>query len=179
MPLPKTILVPTDFGEPSEAALTYALDFAKAVGAEIVLLHAYEIPVVGFPDGVLTATGDLTPQILEGARIGLDRQLAGRVDAGVTIRPIVRQGEAFALVNEVAKEIGADLIVMGTHGRTGIPRALLGSVAEKVVRTASVPVLTIHAGEEEAPTTRNPARESDVGERTVRSVANGIPASQR
>lgn len=167
--LPKTILVPTDFGEPSEAALDYAIDFAKALGAQIVLMHAYETPVIGFPDGVVAATADFTTQILEGAKVGLDRQLASRGRAGVPIRTLVRQGEPFALVNKVAEEIGADLIIMGTHGRTGIPRALIGSVAEKVVRTAHVPVLTIHAGEAEAKTQCAP---------TVPVRQNGYP-SQR
>lgn len=148
MTLPKTILVPTDFGEPSEAALDYAIDFAKAVGAQIVLLHTYDVPTIGFPDGVISATGDLTPQILEGAKVGLDRQLARRAASGVTVRTLIKEGDAVAIINAVAVEVGADLIVMGTHGRTGLPRALIGSVAEKVVRTAHVPVLTMHAGEQ-------------------------------
>src|SRR6187200_2934452 len=64
MSRPKVILVPTDFGEPSEAALDYAIDLAKALGSEVVLMHAYEIPVVGFPDGAIVATADLTARIL-------------------------------------------------------------------------------------------------------------------
>ena len=151
MPLPKTILVPTDFGDPSEAALDYAIDLAKAVGAQIVLLHTYEVPTMGFPDGVITSTGDITPQILEGAKIGLDRQLATRAASGVTIRTLIKEGDAVDRVHEAVAEVGADLIVMGTHGRTGIARALIGSVAENVVRTAHVPVLTIHAGEAVVP----------------------------
>ena len=147
MPLPKIILVPTDFGEPSEAALDYALDFARAFGAEIVLMHAYEIPMISFPDGAIVATADLTTRVLEGARIGLERQAASRQDSGVILRTLVKQDDPYHAVNETAAEVHADLIVMGTHGRTGIPRALIGSVAEKVVRTAKVPVLTIHAGE--------------------------------
>lgn len=145
MALPKTILVPTDFGDPSEAALDYAIDLARVSGAEIVLMHAYEIPVVGFPDGALVATAQLGTQLLEGAQVGLDRQAKSRASSGVPIRGLIKQGDPFHMVNEAAEQIGAGMIVMGTHGRTGLPRALLGSVAEKVVRTARVPVLTLHA----------------------------------
>jgi nucleotide-binding universal stress UspA family protein len=144
---PKIILVPTDFGEPSEAALLTAIEYAKVFGSEIVLMHAFEIPIVGFPDGAIVATAELTNRILEGAQTGLDRQIAAHQGCGVTIRGIIKQGEAFRMVNETAGEIGAGLIAMGTHGRKGLSRALIGSVAEKVVRTAQVPVLTVHSGD--------------------------------
>lgn len=147
MPLPKTILVPTDFGDASEAALDQALDFARAFGAEVVLLHAFEVPVVGFPDGAIFATTEIADRILEGARIGLDRQIEQREGAGVTIRGVIRQGDAHRVILDVAKEVGAGLVTLGTHGRKGLSRVLLGSVAEKVVRSSSVPVMTVHACE--------------------------------
>lgn len=176
MSLPKTIMVPTDFGDASEAAIEYALDLAKALGGEVVLMHSFEIPAVGFPDGALVATAEMTNRVLEGAQIGLERQVSSYEGRGVPLRTVIKQGDAWRTVIATAEELGADLIVMGTHGRKGLPRALLGSVAEKVVRTAHVPVLTIHAGA--AP----PARESlgDVGgERTVRSTSGeSIPASR-
>jgi nucleotide-binding universal stress UspA family protein len=146
MPHPKTILVPTDFGEPSEAALDTAIDYAKAFGSEIVLMHAFEIPVVGFPDGAMMATAELTTRILEGAQAGLDRQIQERAGCGVPMRGVIKQGDPYRMVNEAAEEVGAGLIALGTHGRKGLSRALLGSVAEKVVRTAHVPVLTVHPG---------------------------------
>ena len=167
MPLPKTILVPTDFGEASEAALDYAIELAKALGGQIVVMHAYEIPIIGFPDGALVATADLTSRILDGARAGLDRQVSRREGSGVTLRSLIKQADAYRAVNEAVEELGCDLVVMGTHGRKGIPRMLIGSVAERVVRTATVPVLTVHAPggarTEEAP-------------RPVRTVANGREA---
>ena len=149
MPLPTTILVPTDFGEPSDAALDYALDFARAFGADIVLMHAYEIPIMGFPDGALVATAELTTSILESARVGIDRQIKSREALGVRIRGIVKQAPPLDAINEVIDETNAELVVMGTHGRRGLPRALLGSVAEKVVRACKVPVLTVHVGHPE------------------------------
>lgn len=176
MTLPKTILVPTDFGDASEAAIEYAIELAKAIGSEVVLLHSFEIPAVGFPDGALVATAEMTNRVLEGAQVGLERQAASYEGRGVSLRTVIKQGDAWRTVIATAEELGADLIVMGTHGRKGLPRALLGSVAEKVVRTAHVPVLTIHAGSVE------PARESmgDIGgERTVRSTSNeAVPASR-
>src|SRR5690606_2993231 len=109
-----------DFGDPSDSALDRAIEYARAFGSEIVLLHVYEIPVLGFPDGAIIATADLTNQILEGAKAGLDRQIANRANAGVTILGVVKQGDAATLVNETAAEVGAELICMGTHGRRGL-----------------------------------------------------------
>lgn len=145
--LPKIILVPTDFGEPSEAALDTAIAYAKVFGSEIVIMHAYEIPIVGFPDGAVVATAELTSRLLEGAQEGLNRQIRSRDGCGVTIRGVIKQGDAHRMVNETAEEVGAGLIALGTHGRKGLSRALIGSVAEKVVRTARVPVLTVHSSD--------------------------------
>lgn len=147
MSLPNIILVPTDFGEPSEAALDCAIEYARALGSTIVLMHAFEVPIMGFPDGAIVATAELTTRILEGAQAGLDRQMKSRAASGVTIRGIVKEGDPYRMVNETAEEIGADLIAMGTHGRKGLARALIGSVVEKVVRSSHVPVLTVHAGD--------------------------------
>lgn len=170
MPLPKVILVPSDFGAASDAALDQAIELARAFGAkprpesgqarqpvggvgvepQLVLLHVYEVPIVGFPDGALVATADLTAQIVEGAQAGLEHQIATREGEGVSIRGIIKQGDPYRMINETADEVGADLIVMGTHGRHGIARMLIGSVAEKVVRTSKVPVMTIRPESGEA-----------------------------
>jgi nucleotide-binding universal stress UspA family protein len=144
--LPKTLLVPTDFGEGADAALAYAITLAKAIGAEIVVLHTYEIPMVGFPDGTLIATAELASRVLEGANVGLQKTLKDHESAGVAMRSIVKQGDTWRTILETVDEVGAGMIVMGTHGRRGLPRALLGSVAEKVVRMAKCPVLTVHSG---------------------------------
>jgi nucleotide-binding universal stress UspA family protein len=161
--LPKIILVPTDFGDASEAAIEYAIDLARALSGEVVLLHSFEIPAVGFPDGALYATAEMTNRVLEGAQIGLDRQVKEYEHRGIPLRSVVKQGDAWRVINDTADEVGANLIVMGTHGRRGLPRALLGSVAEKVVRTAHVPVLTVHAG--------------DVGDRASRGERSNVDAT--
>ncbi len=147
MTLPKVILVPTDFGEPASAALDAAVAYAKAFGAEVIVLHAYEIPVVGFPDGAMVITADLTKRILEGAESAIEELVKAREHEGVTMHGLVRQGDPHRVINDVAAELGAGLIAIGTHGRKGLSRALLGSVAEKVVRTAHIPVLAVHASE--------------------------------
>ena len=150
MTLPRTFLVPTDFSEPSDMALAYAIELAKALSGEIVLLHTFDIPIVGFPDGALVASAEMTTRITTAAQEGLDRSVAQNQAAGVPIRALLRQGEPWQAILDAAKETKADMIVVGTHGRTGIGRVLMGSVAEKVVRTATVPVLTVHPGDEAA-----------------------------
>jgi len=152
MMLPKTLLVPHDFGAGSDHALAYAVDLARALGAELTVMHAFEIPMVGFPDGMLVATPELASRILEGANVGLKKAAELHAGAGVAIRTLVKQGPSWQTIVETASELGAGMIVMGTHGRHGLPRALLGSVAEKVVRMAHCPVLTIHAGDAKSAT---------------------------
>lgn len=142
MHLPKNILVGTDFSEISNRALDYAIAFAKLTGGEVAILHAYELPIYGFPDGALLATAEVAGDILTAAQAALQRTCESRAGA-VRLTPIVRQGVAWEELNSVAEQIGADLIVIGTHGRTGIAHALIGSIAEKVVRTAKTPVLTL------------------------------------
>jgi nucleotide-binding universal stress UspA family protein len=144
MDRPKVIVVATDFAEPSEAALATAIDYAKVFDAQIVLMHAFQVPIVGFPDGAVMDIAELTSRLMEGAKEGLDRQAEVHDGSGVPIRCVVKQGDAWRMVNETVDECGAGLVVIGTHGRRGLSRALLGSVAEKVVRSATVPVLTVH-----------------------------------
>jgi nucleotide-binding universal stress UspA family protein len=143
MSLPKIILVPTDFSTAAEAALDEALALATALGASVYLLHAYQLPITGVPDPVVLA--EIDQRVLAWALGELDACIGRRKDRGVTIVPLLRQGDARQAALDVAEEISADLIVMGTHGRHGVARALIGSVAEAVVRTSRVPVLTVHA----------------------------------
>jgi len=143
MQLPKTLLVPVDFSDTSNLALDYAVDLAKALGGKVVVMHAYELPVYGFPDGALVATVEIATRIMNGAQAGLEALLEKRKDKGVEITSVLRQGVPWDEVHSVAEEVKADMIVIGTHGRGGLARALLGSVAEKIIRTSTRPVLTI------------------------------------
>jgi nucleotide-binding universal stress UspA family protein len=150
MMLPKVILVPTDFGTSSDHAIAYATELAKALGAEIVIMHAWEVPMLGLPDVAFVATADLTPRLLEAAQRGL-AEATKLVGGAVPTRSVLKQGPSWQMIIETSQEIGAGMIVMGTHGRHGLPRALLGSVAEKVVRTAHTPVLTVHVDDRMGP----------------------------
>jgi nucleotide-binding universal stress UspA family protein len=140
----RKILVPLDFTETSDKALDFALELAEKFGAHVTAMHAYEIPVLGFPDGVLVATVDIAVRVQEAAKKGLDAAVDARRGRGVPLVGVLREGNAQEEILSVASEIGADLIVIGTHGRRGLARALLGSVAENVIRTSKVPVLAIH-----------------------------------
>lgn len=143
MALPKTLLVPTDFGPGSDHAIAYAAELARAFGAELVLVHSWELPTLGFPDGTFVATTELVKQTESAAQAGVHRAVAALAQQQVRARGLLRQGASSEAIVACAAEVGAEMIVMATHGRTGVTRALLGSVAEKVVRTAHIPVLTI------------------------------------
>jgi nucleotide-binding universal stress UspA family protein len=140
----RRILVATDFTETSQRALDAALELAARLGASLTVMHAYEIPVVGVPDGALIATPELAARISDAARIALDSTIKRLEGRGVRVEGVLREGVAWEEIEHVANDIDADVIVIGTHGRRGIARALLGSVAENVIRTTYRPVLTIH-----------------------------------
>jgi nucleotide-binding universal stress UspA family protein len=139
----RRILVPTDFTETSNHALEWAIGIAAPFRAKVTVMHAYEIPVVGFPDGAIIATPDLAARISESSQTALDKLVDNWRTAGTSIDAILREGIIYEEINAVADEISASLIVIGTHGRRGLARALLGSVAENVIRTANRPVVTI------------------------------------
>jgi nucleotide-binding universal stress UspA family protein len=139
---PKRIVVGTDFSPYAEAALDYAIALARPLGAEIVVVYAYEVPVYAFPDGALI-TGDLIDRLAKVSDEAMRDLLKKRTSSGVAIRGLVRSGAAWQEIDRVADEEKADLVVIGTHGRRGLARMVLGSVAERVVRTSHCPVLTV------------------------------------
>ena len=142
----KKILVPTDFSKPSELALEAAIALAKKFDAAIVLMHAYHVPVYPYPamaTAGLTAA-DLVEYIEHGARAALQTAASSHGACGVPISTMLKAGTPWEQILRTAKEINAELIVIGSRGLRGLPRALLGSTAERVVRYASVPVMTFH-----------------------------------
>jgi nucleotide-binding universal stress UspA family protein len=145
----RQVLVPVDFTETSERALSYALELARKFEASITILHAYQIPVYGFPDGAYITAADVAAQLSTAAQGRLDSIIESQKLAGVPMVSVLRDGVAWEEINAVAQEIKADLIIIGTHGRRGLARALLGSVAENVIRTAKIPVLVIHGPRDE------------------------------
>jgi nucleotide-binding universal stress UspA family protein len=144
----KRVLVPVDFTETSERALGYALELARRFEAAVTVMHAYPIPVYGFPDAAYITSAELAAQISSAAQKRLDEIIEAHKTAGVEMTAVLRDGVAWEEINTVAAEQKADLIVIGTHGRRGLARALLGSVAENVIRTSTLPVLVIHGPRE-------------------------------
>lgn len=143
MPQFERILCPIDFSETSEHALRYAIDLASRLGADVRLVHAYQLPTYALPDGALLARPDFVEELTTELQKQLDQLIRRYSDHGVALEGTIVEGLAFQEINRIAEEEKADMIIMGTHGRTGIEHLLLGSVAERVVRTAKIPVLTV------------------------------------
>jgi universal stress protein A len=145
------ILVPTDFSKHSHNALTYAVAFAEKFGAELHLLHVVQDLALFIPDAVTAMPPVALPvdQITLAAREALDRVIREQGLDRFSVHPEVREGTPFAEIIRCAREKDIDLIVMGTHGHTGLTHMLLGSVTEKVVRKAPCPVLTVRHPEHE------------------------------
>lgn len=137
----RTILHPTDFSPGSAAAFAYACDLARDYDARLVVLHAFAPAVPIAAEGVILSA-DLD-ELRALARRELDA--IRPTDPTVRVERVVREGPTTPVVLDAVKEFGADLLVMGTHGRTGFRRVVLGSVAEEVLRKAPCPVLTVKA----------------------------------
>lgn len=137
------ILVATDFSESAERALELALSVAERFGSELTLTHSWEAPDYSYAAGLYLPLDVIAP-IERAAVARLEEaatQLKGRFPSA---HSLLRSGIAWEEILGAATQVNATLIVMGTHGRRGIERALLGSVAEKVVRMSRIPVLTVH-----------------------------------
>jgi nucleotide-binding universal stress UspA family protein len=139
----KHILVAVDFEECSNRALELAIELVGISGASLTLLHVYYVPVDGYPD-LPGLSGELQKSVEEVARKELDRTLATARTRIPGAAATLRWGPPAVEILEAVKVTHPDLVVVGTHGRRGIPRTLLGSVAEKVVRLSPVPVLVAH-----------------------------------
>jgi universal stress protein A len=140
--LPKHILVPTDLSEGAEQALAYACELARTLDAEVHLLNVVSIPALGVPELGVALTSSVIDQLVIENQTAIEQLAATKCNARVG-RLLIKAGDPRDTINRTAIELGIGLIVMGTHGRRGITRALLGSVAETVVRTAPCPVLTV------------------------------------
>jgi len=139
----RRILHPTDFSDNSKEAFEYAVGLAEKHGAEMVLLHVVERFDYAPPEYYMSAAelgGEIERRIDE-SRKHMDGMAAAIKK--VKVQVAVVEGKPFVEIIRYAKEQGIDLIVLGTHGRTGLAHILIGSTAEKVVRKAPCPVLTI------------------------------------
>lgn len=144
----KHVLCPVDFSEWSAEAMQYAALLCKAFGAQLTLLHVFEMPSFAVPPpGQTSIASASVEESIRLVSVELERRLDAvkhGLDAGdQPIKTLLRDGVPYRVIAEVAEELPASMIVMGTQGRTGIQRLLVGSVAERVVRSASCPVLTV------------------------------------
>ena len=142
----KPLEVPVDFSTDSLRAAEYAKNFAAPFGAQLVLLHVIEPIYYASPADMYAASPNLALLIEEqrkAAQAQLE-QLAQKLSGqGAKVQTLLKSGSPAQVIADTAKRIKADLIVMATHGRTGLAHVLLGSVAERVVRLATCPVLTV------------------------------------
>jgi nucleotide-binding universal stress UspA family protein len=142
MPTPH-FLVPIDFSTYAEQALDYAIRLARTLKARLTVLHVIQpVPMAGVDMGVALPEAYLR-ELEEAVQRDMEEALARVTAAGLTAERVVLYGVPFQEIVETAKARQVDLIVMGTHGRTGLMQVLLGSVAEKVVRLAPCSVLVV------------------------------------
>ncbi|GAB4143495.1 MAG: universal stress protein [Planctomycetaceae bacterium] len=147
----KRILVPTDFSEHSANALKYGCALAEKFSSELHLLHVLQdlVAMVPEPGLAFPPPGDYIEELKTSAENALNKLPDPEWSLSAEVVRDTRQGPPFLEIVRYAKEKDVDLIVMGTHGRSGLSHMLMGSVAEKVVRKAPCPVLTVRPDQHE------------------------------
>jgi nucleotide-binding universal stress UspA family protein len=141
----KRILVATDFEESSGQALKFAVDLAQKFGSALTLIHVYEVPDYVYFNGSLPAVTQWIAPIRAAATTQLEETLTRVRGLLPGATSLLRQGRPADEIVKAIDELHPDLVVVGTHGRRGVSHVFLGSVAERVVRTASTPVLTVRS----------------------------------
>jgi nucleotide-binding universal stress UspA family protein len=142
----RTILVAVDFSDVSAAALKAALELSRRLGAQLKVVHVVQPQPVPMPlEGSAIYMDEVQTWQIEEASKSLDLFIQQHAAPESVAMKKVRSGVAAAEITQAAQEIGADLIVMGTHGRSGLRHLLMGSIAESVLRTAPVPVLCVRS----------------------------------
>jgi universal stress protein A len=145
----KRILVPIDFSSHAQGALDYAIEFTKPFKAELLVLHVVEPIYYAVPDftgGAAASMVTLLEEQRQSARAELVRLEHTYAKRRVRLRTLLQTGvTAYEAIVAAAKKLKVDLIIMATHGRTGLTHLLMGSVTEHVVRTATCPVLTLRS----------------------------------
>lgn len=134
----KKVLIATDGSRYSESAEKKAIDFAKSYGGEILALSVVDVPTEFYAESPETVEG-----LVKKAKEYVEAVKRDAESSGVKAETFVREGEAYRVITDMAKESGAGIIVMGSHGRTGLKRLLMGSVTEKVIGHTPCPVLVV------------------------------------
>ncbi len=146
--IPHRIVVATDFHEAATRALDMAVAIAQGCGAELILVHAYDVPPLVYADPLVAGSAG---QIADDLEMHAKRQLRALAEGLASrvgpVSTVAAQGAPAECILKTVRKTGADLVVVGTHGRHGLPRAVLGSTAERLVRTSPVPVLVARIAE--------------------------------
>lgn len=145
------ILVPTDFSENAQSAMDYAVALAKQCSAKVHLLHSPVVPTYLLMDLSYSPGPEAVTRILNDSQQALDAQAERLADAGVEHFTAIREGTAHEVIRDYAKEHDVDLVVMGTHGRSGVAKLMYGSVTERVVKTVHTPILVVPPGGKQLP----------------------------
>lgn len=143
--IPARILVATDFGDASRAAFDWSLNLAKTLGARVILVHVFDLPIIGFPDASIVVGAETATRITNAAQTALEAERSRGAESGVPVEAWLRQGDPREAIPSLAGVADAGLVVVGSHGRRGVVRVRLGSVAEAIVRASSVPVVVVRA----------------------------------
>ena len=141
----RRILVPTDFGECSAPAVRLAAELADKFAAELILLHVVQDLALAMPDAVMPTPvpGPDLGQLIDAGKVGLANLIEREILSRLSPRTEVRVGSPVPEIVSAATDLKADLLCVGTHGRTGLAHLLLGSQAERIIREAPCPVLTV------------------------------------
>jgi nucleotide-binding universal stress UspA family protein len=143
----KCIVVGTDFSDTARAALDWAVAIAQPLETRVVVVHVLDLPVIGVPDGAFLIGPKAASQLSDEAQSALDREVARVRARGVPVEGCLLQGDPRDVVPSRSQSLDATLVVVGSHGRRGLARALLGSMAESIVRSSSVPVVVVRRKE--------------------------------
>ncbi len=142
----RKIIVATDLTKASEPALKEAIEMAKDEGSELMITYVYQAPNMAQAEAVAPGTYDEWDQNLRTkAEAKLEPMVKDAKKAGVDARALVLSGAPYEAISDAAEKNAADLVVMGTHGRKGVSRYFVGSVASRVISTAPCPVMTVRA----------------------------------
>jgi nucleotide-binding universal stress UspA family protein len=158
----KTIVHPTDFSDRSDIAFRLASSLARDCKARLIVVHVAEPPLPLYGDGLVMSAPAEPREPLQGKLHQIRPP-----DPEVQVEHWLEEGDAAAEILRVAREARCDLIVMGTHGRTGLGRLLMGSVAEEVVRKAPCPVLTVKTPQHQTTSRAEPVVEAGQGQTTA------------
>jgi nucleotide-binding universal stress UspA family protein len=149
MPI-KRIMCATDFSRPAQAALKYAAELSAQLQVPLLIANSYAVPlavVPAFEGGVIPTSTAVAEDLAERSR-KLDEACRAATELGaIGVEAVALEGEPASALITAAHERGVDMLAMGTHGRSGLARALIGSVTDKVVRTAPCPVFVVHPTE--------------------------------